>query len=139
MRGRFVSLALVIVLAVAPLARAICEVSCVEGPHRSDSVGHAHHAPAASTHQHHSVMHESKTMAATALRFVPGVAASSCCADAERSLTSVAATKPGIEAPAVVVTVVAVVEYRARDVLPVAIRSTAPAASPPSLNSPLRV
>jgi len=79
------------------------------------------------------------TGAAAALSFVPGVSASSCCADAERSLTSVAATRPGIEAPALVVTVVAVIEYRPRDVLPVAIRSTAPATSPPSLNSPLRV
>ena len=139
MRGRLVSLIVLIVLAVAPLARAICEVSCAEGPHRFDSVAHAHHASAASTHDHHSVTHDSNTVAAAALSVVPGVSASSCCADAERSLTSVAATRPGIEAPVIVVTVVAVVEYRARDVLPIAVRSTAPATSPPSLNSPLRV
>jgi len=139
MRGRSVSLVVVIVLAVAPLARAMCEVSCADGPHRSDSAAHAHHAPVASTHTHHPVSDESHTVAATALSFEPGVAASSCCADAQRSLTSVAATKPGVEAPAVVVTFVAVVDYRATDGLQVTMRSTASAASPPSSNSPLRV
>jgi hypothetical protein len=139
MRGRLVSLVVVIVLAAAPLARAMCELSCAEGPHRSTAAAHAHHAPAASTHDHHSVKHDSNTNAATALYGAPGVSASSCCADAERLLTSVVATKPGIEAPAIEVTFFAVADHQARDVSTITIRSAAPAASPPNLNTPLRV
>jgi hypothetical protein len=139
MRGRLVSLVVVIVLAAAPLARAMCELSCAEGSPRSDSAAHAHHTAAASTPNHHSVMHESNTTAATVLRGTPGASASSCCADAERLLTSVAATKAGIEAPAIDVGFFTVVDRRARDVSMVTIRSTIPAASPPSLTTPLRV
>lgn len=140
MRGRLVSLVVVIVLAAAPLARAMCEVTCADGPHRSDAAGHAHHAPAASTHDHHSVSHDASTQAATALSRAPGVVMSSCCADAaERLQTSVAATRPVIEAPAVEVTFFTIVDHRARDVSMVAIRSIAPATSPPSLITPLRV
>ena len=139
MRGRFVSLVVAIVFAAAPLARAMCEASCAEGPHRSGSAAHAHHAPAASTHDHHSVKHDSNTVAATALCCAPGVSASSCCADAERLLVSVAVTKAGIDAPAIEVSFVTVVEHRARDVSMVTTWLTALAASPPSLNTPLRV
>lgn len=140
MRGRLVSLIVVIVLAAAPLARAMCEVSCVDETSRSDSAAHAHHAHTAPTPDHHTVKHDSHTGAAIAVfHGSPGVSASSCCADAEARLTSVAVTKRVIEAPAVAVSFFTVVEPRARDASMVTIRSAAPAASPPSLNTPLRV
>ena len=139
MRGRLVSLVVAIVLVAAPLARAMCEVSCADGAHRSRSAAHAHHAPAASTHDRHSVKHDSSAAAAMALCCAPGVSASSCCADAERLLISVAATKAGTDAPAIEVRFFTVVEHRARDVSMVPTWLTALAASPPSLITPLRV
>src|SRR5512139_516201 len=131
MRGRLVSLIIVIVLAAAPLARAMCEVSCVEGIQHSDSAAHAHHTPSAAGHDHHSVKHDSNTEAvAAAFHHAPEVSASSCCADAETHLASVAATRPGSEAPPAVSTVFfTTVDHRARDVSTVTIRSAASAAS----------
>ena len=140
MRGRLVSLIIVIVLAVAPLARAMCEVSCVEGIQHSDAAAHLHHTPSTAGHDHHSVKHDSNREAiAAAFHHAPEVSASSCCADAETRLTSIAATRPGSEAPAVSTVFFTIVDHRARDVSTVTIRSAASAASPPSLNTPLRV
>lgn len=130
MRGRFVSLVVVIVLVAAPLAHAICEVSCEDGAHRSEATVHAHHAPAGSMPgHHHAAKHEPNTETAKAL----------CCANPERPLASVAATKNGMQAPAIELTLFTVIDHRARDVSMVTIRSTVPAASPPSLHTPLRV
>jgi hypothetical protein len=140
MRGRFVSLTVVIVLVVSPLARAMCEVSCVDVTRRSDSAAHVHRPQTAATHDHHSVRHDSHPEAAVAvLHGSPGVSASACCADVEARLTSVAVTKRGIEAPAVSVSFFTVVDHRARDSSMVMIRSATPAAGPPSLKTPLRV
>ena len=136
MRGPFVSLVVVIVLAAAPLARAICDVSCAEGAHRSDSAAHAHHAPAGSMSGHHDMAkHEPNADLAKAPCCVPGVSASTCCA----SLASIAATKTGIAAPAIELTSSTIIDHRARDVSMVTIRSATPEASPPSLRTPLRV
>ena len=140
MRGRFVSLVVVMVLAAAPLARAMCDVSCEGGAHRSDATVHAHHAPAGSMPgHHHAAKHEANTAAAKARCCAPEAAASTCCADAKRPLASIAATKIEIEAPATELTLFTVIDHRARDVSIVAIRSAVPAASPPSLHTPLRV
>src|SRR6185436_16630439 len=139
MRGPFVSLVVVIVLAAAPLARAICDVSCAEGAHRTDSAAHAHHAPAGSmSGHHHSAKYEPNADNAKTPCCTPGVSASTCCADDDRSLASIAATKTGIEAPAIELTSCMVIDHRARDVPMVTMRSI-PAASPPSLRTPLRV
>jgi len=140
MRGRFVSLAVVIVLVVSPLARAMCEASCVDVTTGSDSAAHVHHSHSAATHNDHAVKHDSHAEAsAGVLQSVPGFSASSCCADAETRLTSVAATKSGIEAPAVSTAFFTVVDHRTGAVSMVTIRSATPAASPPSLTTPLRV
>ena len=130
MRGPFVSLVVVIVLASAPLARAICDVSCAEGALRADSAAHAHHAPAGSmSGHHHTAKHEPN----------PDIAKAPCCADDDRSLASIAATKTGIEAPAIELTSSTIIGHRARDVSMVTRRSAIPPASPPSLRTPLRV
>src|SRR5688572_7919568 len=140
MRGPFVSLVVVIVLAAAPLARAICDVSCAEGAQRSDSAAHAHHAPAGSMSGHrHTAKHEPNADIARARCCAPGVSASTCCADDDRSLASIAATKTGIAAPAIELTSSTIIDHRARDVSMVTIRSAIPAAGPPSLRTPLRV
>ena len=139
MPGRLVSLVVVIVLAAAPLGRALCEVSCADGLHGSHSGAHAHHAPAGSTHDHHAMEHDSNTAPATDACRASSVSASSCCTDAERLPTSVVATKIGMEAPVIDVSLFTAVDHRARDVSMVTIQSRAPAASPPSLNTPLRV
>ena len=140
MRGPFVSLVVVIVLAAAPLARAICDVSCAEGTHRSGSAAHPHHAPAGSmSGHHHTASHEPNPDIAKALCCAPGVSASTCCAVDDTSLASIAATKTGIKGPAIELTSSTIIDHRARDVSMVTIRSAIPAASPPSLRTPLRV
>jgi len=140
MRGPFVSLVVVIVLAAAPLARAICDVSCAEGAHRSDSAAHPHHAPAGSmSGHHHPASHEPNPDIAKALCRAPGVSASTCCAVDDKSLASIAVTKTGIESPAIELTSSTIIDHRARDVSMVTIRSAIPAASPPSLRTTLRV
>jgi hypothetical protein len=138
MPGRLLSLVVVIVLAAAPLGRALCEVSCADGLHGSHSGAHAHHAPAGSTHDH-SAMHDSNTAAATDVCRAPSVSAFSCCTDAERLPTSVVPMKVGMEAPVIEVSFFTAVDHQARHVSMVTIQSRAPAASPPSLNTPLRV
>jgi hypothetical protein len=127
MRGRLVSLVVAIVLAAAPLARALCDVSCADGAHHTATV-HTHHAPAASMHGHDSSSPESNTKLDSAR---------GC--DADRLPASIAATKTGVEPPAIELTPFAVLDYHARDVSMVTRSSTAPAASPPALNTPLRV
>jgi hypothetical protein len=139
MRGRLVSLVVVIVLAAAPVARALCEMSCADGVHGSHSGAHAHHEPAGSTHDHHLMKHDADTAGATAVSHASGLSASSCCADAETLTASVVATKIAMEAPVIEVTFFTVVDHRARDASMVTIQSSAPAVSPPSLKTPLRV
>ena len=128
MRGRLVSLIIAIVLAAAPLARVLCDVSCAEGAHHADAAVHAHHAPGASMHGHHSASPESNTK----------IDSARCC-DADRQPASIAATKTGIEPPAIEVSSFGVIDHQARDVSIITIRSASPAVSPPSLRIPLRV
>lgn len=128
MRGRFVALIVAIVLAAAPLARAVCDASCAEGTHHTDAAVHAHHAAAASMHAHHVATPESSTK----------IDKARCC-DADRQLASVAATKTGLEPPAIELTSFAVLDYRATSVSMVTIPSISPPPSPPSLHTPLRV
>jgi hypothetical protein len=128
MRGRVVSLVVALVVAAAPLARALCDVSCAEGAHHTDSTVHAHDAPTASMHAHHVAMPESNTKIENAR-----------CCDAGRPVASVAVTKTGIELPAIGLASFTVLDDRAIDVSMIAIRSIAPPASPPPLHTPLRV
>jgi hypothetical protein len=159
MLGRLIPLVLAIVLAITPMARAICEWSCTDGMHGSATTANGHHTPSAPTPDHtvadnqpqHSA--DSRPIAAqdhprhddgantsdesccqVALSVVP-----LCCAHADSHAVSIAAAKIALEPPAITPAAFDVKDHLA---FSVSMARVSPVARPPvplPLRTPLRV
>ena len=157
MLGRLIPLVLAMVLAVTPMARAICEWSCADGLHGSSSTDSAHHAhsahasdPAVADHQHPADSHPVATHDhARANRGVSASEASCCqmaiaivplcCAQADSHTVSIATAKIALEPPAVTPAAFDLEDLLVFGVSTALVNPVARPPVPPSLRTPLRV
>jgi hypothetical protein len=159
MLGRLIPLVLAMVLAITPMARAICEWSCADGMHGSASTASAHHLHSAPTPDHtvadsqpqHSA--DSHPIAAhdhprrddrvgssdgsccgVAISVVP-----LCCTHADSHEVSIAAAKIALEPPAITPAAFDVSDLLAFGVSTALVSPVARPPVPLSLRTPLRV
>ena len=159
MLGRLIPLVLAMVLAITPMARAICEWSCADGIHGASSTASAHHAHSPPTPDHtvadsqpqHSA--DSHPIAAhdhprrdgrvsasdgsccqVAISVVP-----LCCTHADSHAVSIAAAKIALEPPAITPAAFDLSDLLAFSVSTARVSPVARPPVPLSLRTPLRV
>jgi hypothetical protein len=159
MLGRLIPLVLATVLALAPMARALCEWSCTDGMHGSPSTATAHHAHSSPTPDHavadnqpqHSadshpiatndhprrdnrVNSSDGSCCQVAMSVVP-----LCCAHADSHAVAIAAAKIALAAPAITPAAFDVSDLLAFGVSTALVSAVACSPVPLSLHTPLRV